>query len=90
MARLSKRCLWTVVSLQALLLLAAVLVMPRDAGSDASGCTRFDNSAPTWGACVQAQGQACYYCEYSYSGGGWSECHEDESGATSYCIDHQN
>lgn len=88
MAQASKRCRWAIFLLQALLFVAGVLVVPGDAGSDASGCTRFDNSAPAWGACVQAQGQACYYCEYSYSGG-WSECHEDESGGTSYCIDHQ-
>lgn len=89
MAQVRKACCWTGVPLAALLLVVGVLVMPREAGSDASGCTRFNNSKPTWDACVQAPNQACYYCEYSYSGGGYSICYEFEAGG-GFCTDFQS
>lgn len=88
MVQVRRRCFWAVFSLPALFLVAGILVVPKEAGSDASGCTRFDNAAPDWEGCIQAQGQACYYCEYSYAGG-WSECYEDGAGGTGFCTDHQ-
>lgn len=88
MAQLRRMCLWAVVPL-VLLFVAGIVFVPKEAASDASGCTRFEHSKPSWNQCQQAAGQVCYYCEYTYTAGGYSICYENESGGVRYCTDYQ-
>ena len=77
-----------------LLLLLLALVgagAPREAGSDASGCSRMDHSKVTPLGCWSSTGDICYRCEYSYGGGGgYSVCDESPDGSVKYCTDYQN
>jgi hypothetical protein len=56
----------------------------------ASGCSRQDNTKPSVTGCVTSMGNACYECEYTSGGGGYSVCYENESGETSFCTDYQD
>ena len=74
------------------LLLMGGLLAPGRAAADATGCSRFDDRRAwtnSWGdpTCLNSSGHACYYCENSWSAGGYTVCADD--GVNFYCTDYQ-
>lgn len=67
---------------------AVSLLLPVEVSCDASGCSRFDNAAPSYYGCSPSPGSACYECNYSEGGEAYT-CYEDGSGGLKYCLDYQ-
>jgi hypothetical protein len=64
------------------------LVFPRWGRTTSSGCSRMENTTPTFSSCRYQSGSACYECEY-WDNSGFKVCYENPEGTNSYCIDHQ-